>query len=68
MDTRNKVAIVVALVLLALTSIPVLLLVKEGVQVAHPQVNGVFIYPTIGACVGAVLVVMSYVFPKNESN
>lgn len=64
METRNKVAIFVALVLLVLTSIPVQLLMKEGVQVAHPRVNGIFIYPTIGACVGALLVVASYIFPK----
>ena len=64
MDTRNKVAIVVALVLLVLTSTPVLILISQNVEVAHPRVNGVFIYPTIGACVGAILVVASYIFPK----
>lgn len=59
MKTGNKVAIITALVLIALTSIPVFILIAQGVEVAHPRVNGVFIYPTIGACVGAVLVVAS---------
>ena len=64
MDIRNKVAIAVALVLLALTSIPVLLLASQGIEVAHPRIYGVFTHPTIGACVGAMLVVASYFFSK----
>lgn len=64
MDIRNNVAIALALVLLALTSIPVLILASQGIEVAHPRIYGVFTYPTIGACVGAMLVVAYYFFPK----
>lgn len=67
----RKASIFVSVILLALTSIPVVLTAMSGYSITHPNVIGVFKYPTIGACVGAFLIVASYIadrlYPARQS-
>lgn len=61
MPTKHRTAaIVVAIVVLAVSFLPVLITVSSGYDLGNPRVVHVFLYPTIGVAVAAIIVVLSF--------
>jgi hypothetical protein len=60
MKKHQTVAIVVGLILVVMSYIPVLISYLSGAKLGHPLVMTVFIFPTIGATVAAVIVFLSF--------
>ena len=63
----KKAAIITSTILLIITSLPVILALGDGMTIYHPTVVGMFLYPTIGGSVGAVLIVTTYIFSFNKT-
>lgn len=60
MKKHHIAAITVGIILSIVTFIPVIVTMQGGYNLAHPAVIGVFLYPTIGVAVAAVIVLVSF--------
>ena len=60
MKKHQIVAIVVGLILSLVSFLPVFLIINKGYNVVHSARVDVFLYPTIGVSVAAVLVVIAF--------
>ncbi len=60
MKKHQIIAIVVGAILSLVSFIPVLLTMNAGYDLAHPQVVGVFLFPTIGEAVAAVIIFIAF--------
>jgi len=66
MKKHQIVAIVVGVILAVVSFLPVIVTMNEGYDIAHPGVVKVFLYPTIGVAVAAVVVFISFLKDKAE--
>ncbi|MCK4841937.1 MAG: hypothetical protein KAT04_08645 [Methylococcales bacterium] len=60
MKAHQVVAIVVGIILSMVSFLPVLLTINKGYDLAHPNVVGVFLYPTIGVSIAAIIIFISF--------
>jgi hypothetical protein len=60
MKKHQIAAIVVGVILAVVSFIPVIVTMDRGYDLAHPDVVKVFLYPTIGVAVAAVIVFVSF--------
>ena len=66
MKKHQIVAIVVGVILALVSFLPVIVTMNKGYELAHPKVVGVFLYPTIGVAVAAVIVFIAFLKNKDE--
>jgi hypothetical protein len=59
-------AIVVGIVLAGVSFLPVIFTMNRGLDLGHPNVVKVFLYPTIGVAVAAVIVFIAFLKDKGE--
>ncbi len=60
MKKHQIAAIVVGLILSAVSFLPVIITDSSGYSLGHPNVVKVFLYPTIGVAVAAIIVFLSF--------
>jgi len=65
MKAHQIAAIVVGIVLSVVSFIPVLVTIQEEYDLAHPEVVDVFIFPTLGTAVSAIIVFIAFVIKRN---
>jgi len=58
------VAIIIGVIILAVSFIPIFLTMNHGYKLAHPKVVGVFLFPTIGVSVAGLIVFLSFMMKK----
>ena len=66
MKRHQIAAIVIGSILSLVTFIPVLLTKNAGYELTHYLVAGVFLYPTIGVSVAAVIIFIAFLINKDE--
>lgn len=66
MKKHKLAAIVVGVILAAVSFLPVILTMNKGIDLAHPKVMNVFLYPAIGITLAAIIVFMSFSKDKGE--
>lgn len=66
MKKHQIAAIVVGVILSLVSFLPVLVTANKGYPLADPRVVGVFMYPTIGVAVAAVIVFIAFLKNKDE--
>lgn len=66
MKKHQIVAIVVGAILSLVSFLPVFVTMRKGYNLAHPQVVRVFLYPTIGVAVAAVIIFIAFLKNKDE--
>lgn len=66
MKKHQIAAIAIGIILSVVSFLPVFVTMNEGYNLAHPEVVGVFLYPTIGVAVAAVIVFISFLKDKGE--
>lgn len=66
MKKHQIAAIVVGTVLTLVSFLPVLVTINKGYVLAHPGIVGVFLYPTIGVAVAAVIIFIAFLINKDE--
>ena len=66
MKKHQIAAIAVGVILAAVSFLPVLLTMQQGYELAHPKIVGVFLYPTIGVAVAAVIVFISFLMDRGD--
>jgi hypothetical protein len=65
MKKHQIVAIVVGIILSVVSFIPVFVTMNKNMNLAHPNVVGVFLYPTIGVAIAAIIVFISFLKDKS---
>jgi len=66
MKKHQIAAIVVGAILSLVSFLPVLLTMNQGYELAYPTIVGVFLYPTIGVAVAAVIIFIAFLRNKDE--
>lgn len=66
MKKHQIAAIVVGAILSLVSFLPVLVTMNRGYELAHPKIVGVFLYPTIGVAVAAVIIFIAFLRNKDE--
>ncbi|RLA13033.1 MAG: hypothetical protein DRQ52_06975 [Gammaproteobacteria bacterium] len=59
-------AIVIGIILSIVSFLPVFVTMNQGYDLANPNVVKIFLYPTIGVSVAAVIVFISFLKDKDE--
>jgi hypothetical protein len=66
MKKHQIAAIVVGIIVLAVSFIPVIVTMSKGYILGHPTVVNVFLYPTIGVAVAAIMVFISFLKDRDD--
>ncbi len=60
MKKHQRAAIVVGVILTLVSFLPVIISSQAGYELAHPKVVKVFLFPTIGVSIAAIIVFISF--------
>lgn len=66
MKKYQIVAIVVSVILTVVSFLPVIVTMNAEYNLAHPNIVKVFLYPTIGVAVAAVIIFIAFLKDKGE--
>ncbi len=66
MKKQQIAAMTIGALLVIVTLIPVFLIAERGLDLSHPKLMGVFLYPTIGFSVAAIIIFVSFLKENEE--